>query len=355
MKNLRKLLPVMQMERDARLGRKGFRPGLEILIFLAVFYVSNVIQSIPIAIITVISMFASPEFTELLNEITSGGSFSSEQLEELIASLTSSVMLPSLFCTAATIAAVFIYCRCIEKRPLRSLGLRKGHIAAEYLAGLLVGAVLFSLAVGICILTGSLSVQFVAYGLTALVPVYFIGFLIQGMSEELLCRGYLMLSISRRSSMAWAIFWNSVLFAALHLLNPGVNLLAILNLILFGVFASVYFLKRGNIWGIGAIHSIWNFMQGNFFGIPVSGAGNLPSVCSSAVGEGFANELWNGGAFGLEGGLAVTIVLTLATAAMLFIPAKRSELAPPEEAETAEAPEPHPSEDTDNDAVTHID
>lgn len=55
-----------------------------------------------------------------------------------------------------------------------------------------------------------------------------------------------------------AVIANSVIFAALHLLNPGVAPLAIVNLILFGIFASCYFIRRGNIWGIGALHSVWN-------------------------------------------------------------------------------------------------
>ncbi|HZK27488.1 MAG TPA: hypothetical protein VFD00_08125 [Thermoclostridium sp.] len=62
---------------------------------------------------------------------------------------------------------------------------------------------------------------------------------------------------------------------------------------------------------------MWNFAQGNIFGISVSGMDMMASVFSFApTNEG---ELINGGTFGLEGGLAVTIVLILATIAVLLV------------------------------------
>lgn len=327
---LRARLPVTAVERDAKLGRKGFRPALEILIFFAVFSVASAAESIPLTLLMLILLFSDGAFTAGLEAILAGEGNATELIEETVTRITEATMLPSLFLTVFAILAAFLYCAKIEKRPLRSLGFRKGQIAAEYGVGLLVGAGLFSLAVALCAVTGSLTVSFAVGGFTAAVPLFFLGFLVQGMSEEVLCRGYLMLSVSRRSSITAAIFWNSLIFALLHLFNPGLNPIAVLNLLLFGVFASVYFLKRGNIWGVAAIHSVWNFMQGNFYGIPVSGMGNLPSVFSSEIEEGFAATLWNGGAFGLEGGLAVTLVLIIATAVMLCLPTKPSEVAPPD-------------------------
>ncbi len=65
---------------------------------------------------------------------------------------------------------------------------------------------------------------------------------------------------------------------------------------------------------------MWNFAQGNIFGVSVSGMDIMASVFSFApTNEG---ELINGGTFGLEGGLAVTIVLILATIAVLLVKAK---------------------------------
>ena len=75
-----------------------------------------------------------------------------------------------------------------------------------------------------------------------------------------------------------------------------------------------------------AMHSMWNFAQGNIFGLPVSGQGGLPSPLSAEVSEGTWKTLFNGGSFGLEGGLAVTAVLAVACCVALFMPTKRSEI-----------------------------
>jgi len=132
-----------------------------------------------------------------------------------------------------------------------------------------------------------------------------------------MCRGYMMVSVSRRYSLVLAVLTNSVAFGLLHIFNPGFGPLPLLNIVLFGILESVYVLKRGDLWGACAIHSIWNFMQGNVFGISVSGMGISASPLVAAADPSTA---WlNGGAFGLEGGVAVTAVLAVAILLMLFL------------------------------------
>lgn len=134
-------------------------------------------------------------------------------------------------------------------------------------------------------------------------------YMIQGFSEELLCRGYLMNTISSKKGPLAGILLNSLFFGALHLLNPGVTILSFANITLVGIFFSLIFYKTNNLWIVGAIHSIWNFFQGPIFGVQVSGLNIFSSVFKSIPIEG--KELINGGSFGFEGGLAVTIVLAV--------------------------------------------
>lgn len=190
------------------------------------------------------------------------------------------------------------------------MGLRRGRIAREYLLGLVIGLVMLTAAVGIGIITKTLTYEGLAHGSTVLLAFFFLGFLVQGFSEELLCRGYFLVSLARKQSLIVAVIVSSSAFGALHLLNDGAQPLAIFNVILFGCFAGVYLLKRGNIWGVAAIHSMWNFAQGNLYGIRVSGMDKMESVFTFDAPQ--AGELINGGVFGLEGGLAVTIVLVIA-------------------------------------------
>jgi len=120
---------------------------------------------------------------------------------------------------------------------------------------------------------------------------------------------------------------SSLVFALLHSLNfiglamdPFYIGLALLNLFLFAVFTVLFALYEGGLWGVFAIHAVWNWAQGNVFGFEVSGgpaAGgtlfNLMEVGPDAI---------TGGPFGPEGGLSVTVVL-VAACAIVWVLANR--------------------------------
>ena len=242
--------------------------------------------------------------------------------------VTSAVYLTvSLFATLATVAVVLLYCLLAEGRSLLSLGFTRRGAAVEYAVGILGGLVLFGLPVLLCVVTGTLTLT-LAEPAPSLLPLLLClgGFIIQGASEELLCRSYLMVSLSRGLPLWACAVINALLFSLLHLGNPGISVIPLVNIFLFGIFASLLTLRRGSVWMVCAIHSIWNFSQGNLFGIPVSGMAGLPSPLRAHVAEGNWQSLVNGGVFGLEGGLAVTVVLAVACIVVLLLPTKQSEL-----------------------------
>ena len=242
--------------------------------------------------------------------------------------VTSAVYLTvSLFATLATVAVVLLYGLLAEGRSLLSLGFTRRGAAVEYAVGILGGLVLFGLPVLLCVVTGTLTLT-LAEPAPSLLPLLLClgGFIIQGASEELLCRSYLMVSLSRGLPLWACAVINALLFSLLHLGNPGISVIPLVNIFLFGIFASLLTLRRGSVWMVCAIHSIWNFSQGNLFGIPVSGMAGLPSPLRAHVAEGNWQSLVNGGVFGLEGGLAVTVVLAVACSVVMMMPTKQSEV-----------------------------
>jgi membrane protease YdiL (CAAX protease family) len=300
---------------EARNDRKGHRLWLEILIFIAVFIAGTFSEALLGLVYLMIRLYTNSEY---MATVASGN------VDAFIKILTSGDSYPivSLFSTVMVIVTCLVYCRYIEKRKIRTMGFVKKGFIKEYAAGLVVGALMFSAATLICIVTGTFTFIGISPTLAwSTLVMFFLAYMVQGMSEEVLCRGYFMVSVSRRYSLVTAVIANAAVFSCLHLLNPGISTLAFINLVLFGVFASVYMLRTGNIWGAAAIHSAWNFVQGNLFGISVSGTGQTTSLLSSTLSS--SGTLINGGAFGLEGGLAVTIVLTAGIAAVLLIPKRK--------------------------------
>jgi membrane protease YdiL (CAAX protease family) len=299
---------------------------IEILIFVLVFFITGLVFQGAIMTIGMIPLFfSSGDFLDIAREAAAGGQ-GTVDLTTTVTDISDTLMrspafvIVSLFSTLGSIIGVFIYCRALEGRKLATLGFRRGHAVREYLVGMLIGGALFSLAVLICVVTGTMTYEGFALSSIGMLILFFLGFLVQGMSEEVMCRGYFMVSLARKQSLVVAVIVSSTFFGLLHLANDGVQPLAVVNIILFGCFAAVYLLKRGNIWGAAAIHSVWNFVQGNVFGIQVSGMEKMESVFHFEATQ--AGELINGGAFGLEGGLATTVVLTAALVVALLLKSK---------------------------------
>jgi membrane protease YdiL (CAAX protease family) len=234
-------------------------------------------------------------------------------------------ILTSLFATTVTVGSVLLYCLLAERRSLVSLGFIPKRGLGDYTIGLAFGLLMFGVAVLLCTVCGTLTLTPASEPPSIeLLLLFFAGFLIQGMSEELLCRSFLMVSLSRGLPLWLCAVVNALLFSIIHMGNPGVSVIALVNIFLFGIFASLLTLRRGSIWMVGALHSMWNFAQGNLFGIPVSGLSGIPSPLRAELTEGGWQTLINGGDFGLEGGLAVTVVMAVGCVVLLISPMRKT-------------------------------
>ena len=311
-----------KMLREARAARPGKNIFLEILIFFAVFLVGSSLASIPTSIAMV--PWLVQEIDKGIEEVGPGW-VSLENIMNLMNRMPSWMSIVNLFSMGLLTLTAILFCRWLQKRRAATLGFRKSKAATEYLVGAAFGILTISMTVGISALTGAFTFSTARVSVPLLL-LYLLGFGIQGMAEETLCRGYFLTSMARRNPVWAATLVSSLVFGLLHIANPGFGILPLVNIALIGASFGVYFLKRGNIWGVSAMHSFWNFFQGNVYGISVSGtgAGNgaTPLVAASVPGK----ELWNGGAFGIEGSLPCTIVCVITLLLFLFVlPKKRDE------------------------------
>lgn len=133
--------------------------------------------------------------------------------------------------------------------------------------------------------------------------------LLQGGTEEVATRGWLLTRIAARTNLPLAIAISSSLFGILHMENAGVTFLSVLNIILDGVLAGLLFIYTDSIWLVVAQHGTWNYVQGNLLGFQVSGTGADASIFSFTMGDG--PDWLTGGEFGAEGSIITTLVLLL--------------------------------------------
>lgn len=216
------------------------------------------------------------------------------------------------------IILVLFYCYFVEKRRPETLGFVRKNAFKGYLSGVLIGFLFISSIFIINLVTNSidthLSISSVHWWYIILSLV---GFFFQGLMEEVVCRGFIMNSIASKIGVLAGIIINSIIFSLMHGFNDGYSLLAATNLFLAGVFFSVIFYYTDNIFVVGAIHASWNFFVGPFYGVKISGYESYSPIFHT-VGKP-DHSLINGGGFGFEGGLPVTIVLTLIIIVVIYL------------------------------------
>ncbi|MBO5213093.1 MAG: CPBP family intramembrane metalloprotease [Clostridia bacterium] len=296
---------------------------ISVLIFLLVYYASSfaaaLIQIFPMLGV----MFSNPAFDAVLESDAPLEAFMSF-MENF--SYPGWFMIVDLVSRFGIIVVCVLYCKTFEKRSIRSMGIRKGNALPEYLVGLVIGFAIFFLTFFFAWLFGGVEISVNPEGVSWILILYFLGFVIQGAAEEFLVRGYFMVSVARDYKVFFAIITSSLVFAFIHIFNTGMTVIAFLNIFLVGVFFAIYVFKRGNLWGACAIHTMWNFAQGNVFGISVSGLELMPSIFTVTNNEGTAMWLLNGDVFGLEGSLCCTFVMLGAIALALLLKTKRTEI-----------------------------
>lgn len=190
----------------------------------------------------------------------------------------------------------------------------------DFFLGLLLGALSIILIACILFMTNNAKLNFSMDR-----PVFsfdilyiFLMFIMVGIDEELLVRGYFVHTLGRYNPIYIVYIAPAIIFSALHLLNPNVSIFGLINIILVGVLFTYMTLKTKNILMAVGFHITWNFFQGGFFGFNVSG-NTVESLYPVTV---INNNILTGGDFGLEGGILTTILIVIVTLIVYKLPQK---------------------------------
>lgn len=218
-----------------------------------------------------------------------------------------------------------LYCKLIEKRKLNTLGFNKKGL--DYLFGGAVAILLLAVIIGLCCVSGVLGFSGVATGIDVgyLIALFF-AFLIQSLAEETICRGFLLPSLSKKTSLPLAIFVSSTAFALPHLssllsADTQFAVVGIINLYLVSVIFSLLFVLRSNIFIVSGLHCVWNFVLNGVMGLSVSGSdSNASGVLNFEV---HSSNILNGGVYGLEASIITTVVLGISAVVLAIICHKR--------------------------------
>ena len=93
----------------------------------------------------------------------------------------------------------------------------------------------------------------------------------------------------------------------MHIGNPNIGVLPLVNLFLAGMFLGIYTVHKNNLWFPIGTHLIWNYLQGPIYGFEVSG-NKINSLFEQKLA---GHVLFTGGSFGFEGSIILTFFLCI--------------------------------------------
>ncbi len=210
-----------------------------------------------------------------------------------------------------------------ENLPFKAIGtaFTKGWLKHLFF-GLMIGAVTLSTAVLIAFIFGGLRFEFNFAEQNAILRSLAVSFLVFAAAsafEEALFRGYILQTFAREGFAWLAIALTSLFFGAVHLNNPDAGFISTVNTILAGVWFGVAYLKTRDLWFVWGLHLMWNWMQGSFFGIEVSGLKEI--TATPLFREIDSGPSWlTGTTYGVEGGIVCSAAIITSTAVIWFLP-----------------------------------
>lgn len=131
-------------------------------------------------------------------------------------------------------------------------------------------------------------------------PLYALSLLLLAAMEEIICRGFILDTLSFHGRRMTGLLLSSAVFAVLHMGNQFASPAGILNIFLAGALFGLMRISTDGLWVPVAAHWLWNLMTGMVFGWSVSGHELMPTIFSPA-----SATPWGG--FGPEESVLMTI------------------------------------------------
>ncbi|MGA2371568.1 MAG: lysostaphin resistance A-like protein [Candidatus Korobacteraceae bacterium] len=294
------------------IGKDGLRAGWSLLIFLA-------IMAVLVVAVNVIGHRLFPRNPKLANDasvITIKSGLIQESIPIVLVLIVTWIMSK------------------IERRPNSVYGLGGSRKFPHFFAGLAWGVSCLSLLVLTLWKTGLLVIDqrllfgrdVIRYG-----AIWVLGFLLVGVMEEFLTRGYLQYTLTRGLAgiYEWIFktrhsrvlgFWTaavvfSILFGLGHKGNPGESPIGLLAAGLAGLVFCLSLWRTGSLWWAIGFHCSWDWAQSFLYGVADSGLMvEHHLLATHPVGK----PILSGGATGPEGSIFILPILALVSLIIVF-------------------------------------
>jgi membrane protease YdiL (CAAX protease family) len=199
-----------------------------------------------------------------------------------------------------------------ERRSLAQYGLPgRQALGKQFWTGALWGFAMLSLIVGLMDASRAYSPGGLALAPLAMVKfgvLWGLGFLLVGMFEEFAFRGYLQFTLTTGMGFWPAAAITCVIFAGLHLGNPGENLVGVVEIVLIAFFLCLALRRTGNLWFAIGWHMAFDWGESFFYSTPNSGIQATGHMLNASL---MGSKWLSGGSVGPEASV-FDVVVTVA-------------------------------------------
>lgn len=216
------------------------------------------------------------------------------------------LFLNQLIMTIATLSVTYLMMKYIDGKPFAEIGLSIAGRRRDIVWGMIAAIGINGLGFLIMLLIGAIEITSIDFNFTSLL-ISFIFFILVSINEEVMCRGYILRRLlDTRLNKFVALVISSLIFAVMHLLNPNVAAMPVINLIIAGILLGATYIYTRNLWFPFSLHLFWNWVQGPVLGFEVSGLDTMKGDVIN-ITRPYSN-LINGGEFGFEGSILCTLL-----------------------------------------------
>jgi uncharacterized protein len=216
----------------------------------------------------------------------------------------------------------------IERRPLGTYGIPlQGAFGKLFWQGCLWGLAYESIEILLIFAFGGFSFGTLALAGAALVKyaiLWAIGFVLVGVFEEFLFRGYAQFTLGSGIGFWPSAVLLSAAFGAVHLRNAGEGWVGALSVFCFGMFASFTLWRTGSLWFAIGYHAAGDYAETYVYSVPDSGLAATGHLLNSRV----HGPSWlTGGTIGPEGSVMAFVMFAIVFAAFHWAyPARKDRL-----------------------------
>jgi hypothetical protein len=204
----------------------------------------------------------------------------------------------------------------LERKSILAYGFQGTARAVRFFSGLAWGFIAISALVLVLWKSGLLAFDGQLLHGPALLKyaaVWGFMFLLVGLSEESLTRGYLQFTLTRGIGFWWGALLMSFLFGFGHHSNPGESPVGLFSAGAIGLVFCLSLWYTGSLWWAVGFHAAWDWGQSFFYGTRDSGL----VVQGHLYGEHPVGKLlWSGGDTGPEGSIYVIPLIIIIALAM---------------------------------------